>query len=356
MQILLLLLRFLNELIIGKCNMKKNNVLIFLFAGLNLLSSCSRNNRFKIDTNENRVNVKIHRFDKDLLTLDTASMKAGVKRLYSKYPDFLPEFVYNVLDTTAADTNAVSHEFQKFLTDKTFTQVNKKTLQTFDDVSDIEKKISDAFTYIHFYFPEVKLPEIYFYVSGFNRSIMMNDKFIAVGTDLYLGSDYPAYKDYTYEYMLFNMRRECVATDLVSATLFRMFVMNSSEYRLLDNMLFRGKVMYLLSVFMPNEKLEDIMGYSDEQWKWTKKNEKEIWATIIDQKHLFSTDLQLIRKYMNDAPFTAPVSQESPGRLGTWIGWQIVESYMNKNTKVSLTDLMKDSNYQKILEESGYRP
>ena len=336
--------------------MKKINVLILLLAGLSLLSSCSKNNRFKIDTDENRVTVKIHRFDKDLLTLDTTNLKAGVKKLYSKYPDFLPEFVYNVLDTTAADTNAVSHEFQKFLTDKTFTQVNKKTLQTFDDVSDIEKKISDAFTYIHFYFPEVKLPEIYFYVSGFNRSIMMNDKFIAVGTDLYLGSDYPAYKDYTYEYMLFNMRRECVATDLVSATLFRMFVMNSSEYRLLDNMLFRGKVMYLLSVFMPNEKLEDIMGYSDEQWKWTKKNEKEIWATIIDQKHLFSTDLQLIRKYMNDAPFTAPVSQESPGRLGTWIGWQIVESYMNKNTKVSLTDLMKDSNYQKILEESGYRP
>jgi len=336
--------------------MKKINVLILLLAGLSLLSSCSKNNRFKIDTDENRVTVKIHRFDKDLLTLDTTNLKTGVKKLYSKYPDFLPEFVYNVLDTTATDTNAVSNEFYKFLTDKTFTQVNKKTLQTFDDVSDLEKKISDAFTYIHFYFPEVKLPEIYFYVSGFNRAIMMNDKFIAVGTDLYLGSDYPAYKDYTYEYMLFNMRRECVATDLVSATLFRMFVMNSSEYRLLDNMLFRGKVMYLLSVFMPNEKPEDIMGYRDEQWKWTKKNEKEIWATIIDQKHLFSTDLQLIRKYMNDAPFTAPVSQESPGRLGTWIGWQIVESYMNKNTKVSLTDLMKDSNYQKILEESGYRP
>ena len=336
--------------------MKKINSLILLLVGLNLLSSCSKNNRFKIDTDENRVTVKIHRFDKDLLTLDTTNLKTGVKKLYSKYPDFLPEFVYNVLDTTATDTNAVSNEFYKFLTDKTFTQVNKKTLQTFDDVSDLEKKISDAFTYIHFYFPEVKLPEIYFYVSGFNRAIMMNDKFIAVGTDLYLGSDYPAYKDYTYEYMLFNMRRECVATDLVSATLFRMFVMNSSEYRLLDNMLFRGKVMYLLSVFMPNEKPEDIMGYRDEQWKWTKKNEKEIWATIIDQKHLFSTDLQLIRKYMNDAPFTAPVSQESPGRLGTWIGWQIVESYMNKNTKVSLTDLMKDSNYQKILEKSGYRP
>lgn len=337
--------------------MKKTNVFIMSLLGLTmLLGSCSKSNRFEIDTNKNRVNVKIHRFDKDLLTIDTTNMKVGLKKLYSRYPDFLPVFTANILDTTAADTVAVRNLFYKFLTDTAFAQVNKKTLQTFGDVSDIEKQISDAFTYIHFYFPDVKLPEIYFYVSGFNRAIMMTNKFIGVGTDLYLGSDYPAYKDYTYQYMLYNMRRESVATDLVSATLFKMFIMNSSEYRLMDNMLFRGKVMYLLSVFMPNEKPENIMGYSPEQWKWSKKYEKEVWAAIIDQKHLFSTDVQLIRKYMNDAPFTAPISQESPGRLGTWIGWQIVESYMNKNTTVSLTDLMKDNNYQKMLEESGYRP
>ena len=132
--------------------------------------------------------------------------------------------------------------------------------------------------------------------------------------------------------------------------------MNSSQYRLMDNMLFRGKVMYLLSIVMPNEKPENLMGYTPEQWKWSTKYEKENWAAIIDQKDLFSTDIQLIRKYMNDAPFTAPISQESPGRLGTWIGWQIVKSYMEKNTQISLTDLMKDNNYQKMLEDSGYKP
>ena len=124
----------------------------------------------------------------------------------------------------------------------------------------------------------------------------------------------------------------------------------------MDNMLFRGKVMYLLSVFMPEEKPENIMGYSAEQWKWAKTNEKQVWGYIIDQKHLFSTDVMLIRKYMNDAPFTAPLSQDSPGRMGTWLGWQIVQSYMNKNPNKSLTDLMKENNYQKILEDSGYRP
>ena len=152
------------------------------------------------------------------------------------------------------------------------------------------------------------------------------------------------------------MRRENLASDLVSATLFRMFVMHSTEDRLLDNMIFRGKVMYLLSVFMPDEKPEILMGYSPEQWAWSKKYEKQVWTAIVDQKHLFSTDMQLINKYMNDAPFTSPISQDSPGRLGTFIGWQVVKSYMEKNSKVGLKNLMDEENCQKILEESGYKP
>ena len=337
--------------------MKKINLrIIFSFCLIILLCSCANNNRFKIDTSKNRVEVKIHRFDKDLLSLDTANMKVGLDSIYSRYRDFLPVFTGNILDTAATDTVAVGHLFHQFLTDSSFKPVNKKALETFKDVSDIEKKVSDAYTYIHYYFPEVKLPDIYFFVSGFNRSIMMNNTFIGIGTEYYLGSNYPAYKNFTYQYMTYNMRRECLATDLVSATLFRMFVMNSSQYRLMDNMLFRGKVMYLLSVFMPEEKPESIMGYSPEQWKWAKTNERQVWGYIIDQKHLFSTDVLLIRKYMNDAPFTAPISQESPGRFGTWLGWQIVQSYMNKNPHIKLVDLMKEDNYQKMLEESGYKP
>ena len=337
--------------------MKKKNILILTVCCLIFLfGSCSKRNRFEIDTTKNRVEVKIHRFDKALLSLDTTNMKPGLDSLYSIYHDFLPVYTATILDTTATDTAAVGHLFHQFLTDTTFKSVNKKALQTFNDVSDIEKQVSDAYTYIHYYFPTVKLPEIYFFVSGFNRAVMMNNTFIGVGTDFYLGSNFPAYKNFSYQYMIYNMRRECVATDLVSATLFRMFVMNSSEYRLLDNMLFRGKIMYLLSVFMPGEKPENIMGYTPEQWKWSKTNEKQIWGYVIDQKHLFSTDVQLIRKYMNDAPFTAPISQDSPGRLGTWLGWQIVESYMKNNPKITLEELMKENNYQKMLEDSGYRP
>lgn len=321
-----------------------------------VLTSCNENNRFKIDTTKNRTEVTIKRFDKDLLSLGSTNINTGVKKLYEQYPEFLPLFTANILDTMANDTVAVTKLISQFLTDTAFINVNKKTLDTFNDISDIENKVSDAYTYIHHYFPEVKLPELYFFVSGFNRSVLLNENFIALGTDMYLGADYPAYENVAYKYLTYNMRKESVAVDLVSATLFRMFVMNSSKERLVDNMLFRGKVMYLQSVFMSTEKPELLMGYTPEQLKWCTNNEKQIWGAIIDQKDLFSTNNQLINKYLNDAPFTAPISQESPGRLGTWIGWQVVSSYMNNNKKVGIRELMDENDYQKILENSAYRP
>ena len=337
--------------------MKKTNQIIALICVLILIiTSCSKSSRFEIDTKKDRYEVKIQRFDKDLLSMDIKNTKSGVKNLTRKYPEFMNSFIENILDTTSTDTAAICNLFHDFLTDKTFAPVNKKAKESFIDISDIETKVSDAYTYIHYYFPEVKLPEVYMFVSGFNRQIMMNNKFIGIGADFYLGSNFPLYKNLTYQYMMNSMNRENLAPDLVSATLFRIFLMNSLEDRLLDNMLFRGKIMYLLSVFMPEEKPQTLMGYTTEQWQWSKKYEKQIWTAIVDQKHLFSTDYQLINKYMNDAPFTAPISQDSPGRMGTFIGWQIITSYMTKNEKVSLKSLMDEENCQKILEASGYKP
>jgi len=320
-----------------------------------LLASCTKSNRFEIDTTQNRVEVKIQRFDSALIMLDTTNIQF-MQQLNAQFPNFLPIYTSEILNIELADTVSVRTSFVRFINDSTYSKVNKKAMSVFLNITDIEKQVSDAFTYIHTYFPEVTLPEVYFYVSGFNRAIMLNENFIAIGTDMYLGSDYPAYTDLTYKYLTQNMRRESVAADLVSATLFRMFPMNSNSDRLLDNMIFRGKIMYLQSVFMPDEKPETLMGYSLEQWKWSIENEKQIWASIIDQKDLFSTDMQLIRKYMNEAPFTGPISQNSPGRLGTWIGWRIVDSYMKNNKSVGLKDLIDQNNSQNILENSDYRP
>lgn len=337
--------------------MKRTGIFIlsFIFISVSTIS-CKQNNRFRIDLKENFVDVTIKRFDKDIISLDTMNMQGEVERLYQEYPDFFPVFIANILDVEPADTALVADFIQQFLADTAFLSVNQTVLKQFDDIQSIERSISTAYSYIQYYFPGMTLPDVYFFVSGFNLSIMMTEKAVGMGTDLYLGADFPAYREITYQYMLANMKRENIAPDLISALLFREFRMDSDKDRLIDEMLYRGKVMYLLSTFMPDEKDENLMGYTKEQIDWCKKNERKIWAAIIDQKHLFSSDSFTIRKYINEAPFTSTVSTDSPGRAGTWIGWQIVRSYMQRNTDQSLTDLMRENNYQKMLEESGYRP
>jgi len=333
--------------------MKKfSAILLFLV----FFAACRENSRFAINTAEHPYAIKIQRFDMDLMQLDTAGLYPGIVNLYEQYPDFFPVYLSNVLLIEPDDTAAAADFIRSFLTDTVFSAVNRDVLKEYSKIDPLEKSVAGAYAYIHYYFPGIRLPEVYFFVSGFNLSVMMTDKILAMGTDMYLGAAYPLYEDITYDYLKTNMKPENLVPDMISALLFREFRMDTNRGRLLDNMLYRGKVMYLLSVCLPDEKPENLIGYTSGQLKWCQRNERQIWASMIDQKHLFSTDNFLIRKYMNEAPFTSPVSQDSPGRLGTWIGWQIVKSYMQRNENATLEDLVRTNDYQKMLEDSGYRP
>ena len=55
-------------------------------------------------------------------------------------------------------------------------------------------------------------------------------------------------------------------------------------------------------------------------------------------------------KYTQPAPFTNGYSQEfSPGRLGVYMGWKIVSSFMKAHKDSSLQDLMSTTDAQEIM-------
>lgn len=336
--------------------MVKSNIYILLLSLLLLLPSCGKKNRFHIDTKKNRVEVNIRRFDRDLIRLDTVNLAESVESLLVKYPKFLPLFIENMTNSSVTDRDTIGKMLSDFVNYPLVKDVNRKVLDEFTDISSIQNEIADAFTFIHHYFPNLTLPELYFYVSGLNVPMLMSpDRTVfGVGADFYLGADFEPYKDIVYDYMLQNFVAERLPIDVVSAVLFRNFMFDASQNRLIDNMLYRGKVLFLLSVAMSEKEMKDIVGYSQEQQLWAETHETEIWKAIVAQKDLFSSDQHLIRKYMEVAPFTAPISQESPGRLGEWMGLRIVESFMNKNKNVTLPALIQMNNYQELLEKSGY--
>jgi hypothetical protein len=285
-------------------------------------------------------------------------VKQDIEQLFTDYEEFMPMFVEGILRLPTEDTAYLCEMYGNFLTDTTmgFAQTNAKTQELFADISKLQKSLNTGFSRLHYLYPEWEIPTVYLFVSGFNSSVMYYENIMGVGVDMYLGSDYPYYNQVVYNYQKQTMRKECVVGDLLNMYIAYQIPYNSKYNRLLEHMIFRGKQMFLLSQLLPDEPAWEIIGYSKEQWNWCEKYEQAIWNRIMEKRDLFKTESMVRVSYLNNGPFTAEISQESPGRLGVWVGWQIVDSYMRNNENVSIKQLIDEGDAQKILEQSFYKP
>lgn len=330
---------------------------VLLFACLPLLWSCKAGRTF-FPKDIPAAQVSVVRFDSALLHLDTLHIAEGVRKLYADYPSFMPVFCEDILGIYSTDTAYLQEALPKFLGDTLygFRQTNAEVLRQYADISGLQHALDAAFGRLLYLYPDWVVPSVYFFVSGFNASILFIDDDLAVGVDMYLGSDYEFYNHVVYNYQKQTMRKECIPVDVVSAYLFRHIPFNSGKGRLLENMIYRGKIMYLLSLVFSEEPGYEVMGYTKQQWEWCRKYESDIWQRMIDKKDLFRTESVVLTSYLNDGPFTNEISQDAPARLGTWTGWQICKAYMQHNPSVTLQELMQEPDAQKILEQSYYRP
>ena len=130
-----------------------------------------------------------------------------------------------------------------------------------------------------------------------------------------------------------------------------------TDKNLLGQMIYFGKQLYLKDLLLPEYSDADKMGYTPEQILWCQENESYMWRYFIENELLYSDDSKLKSRFIDPAPFSKfylEIDNESPGRVGAWIGWQIVRSYM-KNNEVSIDKLLK-MNAKEIFEKSKYKP
>lgn len=335
--------------------MNKVLSLFTILLSLLLLPAGCQPKRQYYPRNTQEQQVQIIRFDSSLLAVRTAQ---DVQELYDSYPEFIPAYAEQALGVSTMDTDYLAEALPLYVQDTLygFDKTNRQVQRTFADMRGIQRELSQAFTRIHYLYPELYIPKIYTFVSGFNASVLFLDEGdMAVGLDMYLGSDYPYYNQVVYNYQKQTMRPECIAGDIVSGYLFAAFPFAAAKGRLIDNMLYRGKMMYFCSTLLDSPDYE-VMGYTREQWKWCEQNERQVWNRIMDKRDLFKTEQMLLTSYLNDGPFTSEISQEAPPRIGTWIGWRIAESYMEHHPEVSLQDLIADNDAEQILRDSYYKP
>lgn len=337
-------------------NIAKYTYFLFvLFGILCFFASCQKGQTY-IPRDVPEVKVTYHHFDEALLAMQDS---LDLERLYSDFPYFIATYTEDILGIHIEDTTYLREALPQFLNDTVygFRQTNQRCAELFADRSDIETSITRGFSRLHYLYPDMAIPEIYFFLSGFNAALLITEnEDIAVGIDMYLGSDYEYYNHVVYDYQKYMMRKACIPMDVVSAWLFEQLPYTGNQNRLIDYMIYRGKVFYLLSQLFDDQSEYDVIGYPKEKWEWAQRNEGAIWRLMIDKRDLWRTEQLTISSYLNDGPFTSEISQDSPARLGVWIGMHIVRDYMNRHPEVSLPQLMEIQDAQYILEESYYRP
>jgi len=109
---------------------------------------------------------------------------------------------------------------------------------------------------------------------------------------------------------------------------------------------------------IPNKTDAQKIGYTQDQLDWAKANESYIWRYFVERELLYSTDSDLPSRFINPAPFSkfylVEIDNESPGKIGQYMGWQIVRAYM-ENNDVILKQLLTAST-EDIFNNSKFKP
>ena len=230
--------------------------------------------------------------------------------------------------------------------------------KTFSNFEDTQLEIESLFNHIKYYFPEFTPPRVITTTSDvdYRNRVIVTDTIIVIALDTYLGSNHEFYQNIA-KYLREDLNKEQLVVD-VATEYAKMYIDQKESHKFLDEMIFYGKQLYFKDLTIPFKTEASRIGYTQNQLDWAMTNESDIWRYFVEREILFSTDTKLLARFINVAPFSKfyleEIDAESPGRLGQFIGWQIVKSYMNEN-KVSLKEML-NTDPEEIFNNSKYKP
>ncbi len=304
-----------------------------------IVLSCDKKSKIEKAVEEIPVKIVVDRFEKAFFETNPKELP----KLKQHYPFFFP-----VGNDDAIWIEKMQHPQWREL----YAEVEKKYSNFDTETSQIE----ELFKHIKYYFPKTKIPKVYTIISemDYQNKVIYANNTLVISLELYLGQDHKFYE--FPEYLKQNFEQSQILPDIVSS-FFRGKISPPSDNTFLSQMVYAGKELYIKDLLLPEYSDADRMGYKPEQITWCQENESYMWRYFIEKKLLYDTDQKLIPRFINPAPFSKfylEIDNESPGRVGSWIGWQIVRSFM-ENNEVSLEQLLQ-MDAKEIFERSKYKP
>lgn len=331
-------------------------IVLFMVVGYFVYkSSLTERPGLKLPESE-RIHVRIERFDSLLYANRFQLNPALIANWYQLYPDFLKLYVEELIGISSFEDPEMPLQLQAFLSDPFVDTLFRDVQALYPNLEDIEKELSEAYSYFYHFFPDQPFYQPIGMVSAFQYKNALSDSILMLGLDLYLGRNYRYYPQVSYitAYMLPRLEPNRLVPDAIRMMIADMLPPMGSQPNLISEMVNEGKALYILQSIMPGLQDSLLLNYTSQEALWAKANELSIWEYLLNENLLYSNDRRIISRLMNDGPFTAGLPQESPSRLGTFTGWKIVSSYMKKNNGVTLPALLQIPS-QELLKASGYK-
>ena len=326
-------------------------------------SSCSEN-RLDVDVSSISVpQVRIMRFDKAFFSLDTTKMAKSLEHLHVEYGDFADGYINNIICRNAPDSIDCDYSIRDFIYNPALENqgIYLECCKIFPNgLSELEAELTDAYKHFSYYFPKRKLPNsVNAAMTRFNYNIFNVQGDYGISLEFYLGKDnayYDALPDQWPNYRRRVSSKEYMASNFIKAWMMNEFPYDPPKNDLINKMVYEGKLLYLQKALLRNTPDSIITGYTQAKLDWAIENEAKMWATMIEQQKVYSENGEDLNHFTEDGSFTPGLPKESPGKAGNWIGLRIVESFMEKNPKTTIEELMNLKDGAALLNRSKYKP
>lgn len=223
------------------------------------------------------------------------------------------------------------------------------------DVSDIEADFQMAFRIIRHHYPEFDPPKIQAIATGFFYDNYISDSLIIIGLDYYLGEESDFAPPYP-KYMLKRYQRPYIVPQFMLQMATGFVRTSPRDQTALADMIFYGKSYYFARHMVPCAPDSLFTGYTAEETDEIEEHEQVIWASFLENELLYETSHFTKNKFFSERPKTLEVGEKCPGRIGRWIGWRIIRSFMEQNPDVDLRTLMGMTDARAIFNRSKYKP
>lgn len=297
-----------------------------------------------------KVEVKIKRLEREMFAFKS---KADIALFLERNPIFVRD--YFEVPNAHKEAPFIDQLYDMYTNEKLkeFYRDNEKFYGNMDD---LKTEMNSMFSYIKYYYPDYYVPEINTLVTGFrfDRDFSFSDSLIVIGLDYFMGSN-ARYRPQFYDYMLLRYEKQYIVPMMGLAITKKFNDYDDKDETMLAEMIYYGKAHYYLERVLPTLPDSINIQFSGKELTETNQNVDVIWGHFVEKKLLFDTNHKTKQRYIGESPGVVAIGDNCPGRIGRWLGWQIVRKYMKENPEITLQDLMKNKNAADIFKKSKFK-